>query len=161
MTLTQSQLIAYGYAIDDRTPYGLTRKGKAVGRMGNGRPLCYIPGNRQADVRSIIWTLANGDIPPGYVVRAVTGKAGTRAADLVLLTENEAKACLSAVKSENAKKQNRDNSLPTGITKGKGGYYVASYMKQGIRFNKGGRDISELTMWLLQNRDGLSLRDSV
>ncbi|OAE40406.1 hypothetical protein A7J58_06230 [Enterobacter cloacae] len=161
MTLTQSQLIAYGFAIDERTPYGLTRKGKAVGRMRDGRPFCYIPGNRQADVRSIIWALANGDIPAGHVVRAVAGKTGTRAADLVLLTEAEAKARLSAVKSENAKKQNRDNSLPTGITKGKGGYYVASYMKQGIRFHKGGRDISELTVWLLRERDGLNIGEGV
>ncbi|HAV9255137.1 TPA: hypothetical protein JLF61_001497 [Escherichia coli] len=159
MILSRAKLIAEGFTLSPSARFGILRKGNAVGSIQRKRPICSTYAGQCTPIADVIYTLAVGDIPEGHKVVLLNPEGPFTVDNVALLTPEEAKARISRIRSEGAKgkRSPKPAGLPKGIMERKPGYYVASFMRDGKRHNKAGKDISELTVWLLRERDGLSI----
>ncbi|MDM3066126.1 HNH endonuclease [Citrobacter sp. CK180] len=161
--LTKSELLAFGLDYDETAKFCLVREAKcgtrkAVGQNKKGKVVVYTP-KGYAPAAAIVWTLHNGDIPEDHAVVTVGDPLDCSLSNVRLVTSEEADQLRRDRRVSTAKALVRTpNGLPRGITQsGPNGYYTASFRRNGERFHKCGRDLAELTVWILLNRDGIDI----
>ncbi|OHY66534.1 hypothetical protein BB778_02105 [Pluralibacter gergoviae] len=160
-TLTRDNLIAWGYEYDESAPYAVVRYFKTtgpkpVGSLKNGAAVIPLPNGDRPRAGVVSWILHNGDIPDGYTV-ALQDPADGRIGNTELITTEEATERRRAARAAAASGPRKQSNLPRGIVETSPGYYVASFMCDGKRTHKAGRDLDSLTFWLFKERDGLDL----
>ncbi|EKK4044088.1 hypothetical protein DJ481_17990 [Enterobacter hormaechei] len=160
-TLTRENVIAWGYQYDESARFCITRqtgtgRRRAVGVNESGSPRTLTPAGMRK-IRDLVWVLHNDEIPPGYTVVNIADSADCSLSNLELVTVEEAAERRKARRIESAKQQRCTTKFPRGIVESRPGYYVASFVRQGKRTHKTGRDLDGLILWLLRERDGLDL----
>lgn len=101
---------------------------------------------RKFQLHRFIWEITNGKIPNGFCIDHIDGdKTNNRIENLRLATLSQ--------NSWNRKKQNNgDPSYPKGICVFKPGVFRAHIQRNGRRWQKYSKDISELIAWLDSKR---------